>query len=239
MSIHIIEGIAGCHFAREHECTAIVVDALRASCTATMLFEAGAQSITLVPDVQTALAFKQTNPESLIFGERKGLPPKGFDFGNSPRTVSAAKDRHIAFTTSNGTALMLEAWGAPEVLMASVTNASATVQYINQHERDIVFIPAGNVEDPSFSAQEDWVAASVIAMRTGLEIGEGAIEYDQWSERIESESVDTLFDSAPHSANLRAVDLEADIAYCAQVNIGTAIPRATTLINSGLVLEQV
>jgi 2-phosphosulfolactate phosphatase len=239
MSINIIEGIAGCHFAREHNCTAIVVDALRASCTATMLFEAGAQSITLVPDVPTALAFKQNNPDSLIFGERKGLAPEGFDFGNSPRTVSAAKDRIIAFTTSNGTALMLEAWGAPELLMATVTNASAVVQHIALYEHDIVLIPAGNVEDPSFSAQEDWVAASVIAMSAGLEIGEGAEKYEYWSARIELQGVDELFDSAPHSSNLRAVNLESDIAYCAQVNIGTAIPRATALVNFGLVLEQV
>lgn len=239
MSIHIIEGIAGCHFAREHQCTAIVIDALRASCTASMLFEAGAQSITLVSDVPSALAFKQQHPDSLIFGERKGLPPKGFDFGNSPRTVAAAKNHHIAFTTSNGTALMLEAWGAPELLMASVTNAATVAQKITSNESDVVLIPAGNVEDPTFSAQEDWVAATVIAMSTGLNIDDGFEEYEQWATRIESEGLETLFATAPHAENLRAVDLEGDIDFCAQLNISTAIPTATTLTQSGLLLEQV
>ena len=239
MHLHIIEGIEGCRVAREQGYTAVVVDALRASCTATMLFEAGAKDITLVPDVPSALQFKKENPDALLFGERHGLPPEGFDYGNSPRTVEAARDRSIGFTTSNGTALMLEAWGAPEVLMASVTNLSAVVQRISQTKQDVVLIPAGNVSDPSFSAQEDWVAATVIAKQAGFDIGEGEATYRQWIDRVEEEGIEALFSSAPHAEKIRAVGLEEDIAFCAQVDISNAIPQATRLSTLGLRLKQV
>jgi 2-phosphosulfolactate phosphatase len=239
MTIHIVEGIAGCHLARELNATAVIVDALRASCTASMLFHAGALAITLVSDVPSALAFKHAYPDSLLFGERHGLPPEGFDYGNSPRTVEAARNHSIAFTTSNGTALMLEAWGAPEVLMASTTNAGALVQRIAHHERDVVLIPAGNVLDPEFSAQEDWVAATHIASMAGGGIGEGASVYREWASRIKEEGIYALFDSAPHAENLRAVDLAEDIAFCAQVDVSTVIPHATELTESGLRLERV
>lgn len=239
MSIHIIEGIAGCQFAREGDCTAVIVDALRASCTAAMLFEAGAIDITLLPDVDSALAFKHSHPDCLLFGERHGLPPQGFDYGNSPRTVEAAQGRSIGFTTSNGTALMLEAWGAREVLMASITNASSLIQYLTRAECDVVLVPAGNVADSDFSAQEDWVAATAIAQQAGIEVGEGHAGYQHWVSRIEQEGIEALFDSAPHAGKVRAVGLGDDIAFCAQLDIATAIPRASRLSDSGLVLERV
>lgn len=239
MHIHIIEGAEGCRVAREQGYTAVIVDALRASCTATMLLEAGAHGITLVPNVPSALALKEQHPEFLLFGERNGLPPEGFDYGNSPRTVDAARDRSIGFTTSNGTALMLEAWGAPEVLMASVTNMASLIERISGQERDVVLVPAGNVADPEFSAQEDWVAATAIALRAGIPLGEGEAESRQWASRIEHEGIEALFASAPHAEKLRAVGLEDDIAFCAQVNIAAAIPRATSLTDSSLLLERV
>lgn len=239
MQLHVVEGVEGARMAREQGCTAVIVDALRASCTATMLFEAGARGITLLPDVATALAFKDRHPDALLFGERHGLPPEGFDYGNSPRTVEAARDRAIGFTTSNGTALMLEAWGAPEVMMASVTNRDALIRRILTQERDVVLVPAGNVEDPTFSAQEDWVAATAIAQCANSSLGEGEAIVQEWAKRIDEEGVDALFASAPHAEKVRAVGWGDDISFCARVNIAQAIPRATLRNDWGLSLEQV
>ncbi len=81
---HIIEGEAGCDYARERGCVAVVVDALRASATAAMLLHHGARSILAVREVEEALTAKTKHADALLFGERGGLPPEGFDFGNSP-----------------------------------------------------------------------------------------------------------------------------------------------------------
>jgi 2-phosphosulfolactate phosphatase len=238
MHWHIIEGMEGCKFAKENDHTAVIVDALRASCTAAMLFDAGATDITLVPDIKTAHAWKTDNPEGLLFGERDGLPPEGFDFGNSPREVSAANGKSIGFTTSNGTALMLEAWGASQVYMASVTNAMALAQRLLPEEKDIVLIPAGKIDDPEFSAQEDWVAATAIVMQTDHEVGEGATEFREWRHMIGFDGVAKLFQTAPHSEVLRQIDLEDDIAYCARPNLTTALPTVQSRTQFGILLHQ-
>lgn len=237
MRWHIIEGIEGCRYAKEHGHTAVIVDALRASCTAAMLLDAGATDITLVPDVAMALDFKKANPDALLFGEREGLPPKGFDYGNSPREVTAAKGKSIGFTTSNGTALMIEAFGAPEVYMASVTNGMALVQQVMAHDRDAVLIPAGNVADPEFSAQEDWVAAAAMVMLTDIEVGEGCTAFREWQHMISLDGVAKLFGSAPHSDALRAIGLEEDIRFCARPNLTTALPRAVGRSEIGIQLK--
>lgn len=232
----MIEGMDGCRYAREYGHTAVIVDALRASCTAAMLLDAGATEITLVPDVDTALKFKTANPDALLFGERNGLPPEGFDYGNSPREVAAAKGKSIGFTTSNGTALMIEAFGAPEVYMASVTNGMVLVQQVMALDRDAVLILAGNVSDPEFSAQEDWVAASAMVMLTDIEVGEGITAFREWRHMISLDGVAKLFDTAPHSDALRAIGLGEDIRFCARPNLTTALPRAVGRSEFGIQL---
>ena len=74
MHIHLIEGEAGCQFAVEHGCVAIVVDALRASATAAMLLHAGARQLLVVRTVEEAFAAKLELPGALLFGERGGVP---------------------------------------------------------------------------------------------------------------------------------------------------------------------
>jgi 2-phosphosulfolactate phosphatase len=70
-----------CHTA---EGLVVVIDVLRAFSTAAYALAAGAENITLVSSVEEALALKAQTPGALIMGEVNGLPPEGFDYGNSP-----------------------------------------------------------------------------------------------------------------------------------------------------------
>ena len=221
---HVIEGEAGCEFAVKHGCTAIVVDALRASATAAMLFDAGARSILATREVDDALQAKAAQPDALLFGERGGIPPEGFDFGNSPREAYHAADKDVIFTTTTGAGRLVSSVGAPLVLMGTTVNASAVAQYAAQAGHNVVLIPAGLSGDPDFDAQEDRCAAVAIAMKAGGEIGEGKDVFNDWRDRINDSGFQTLFANAPHAAKLRAVDLEDDVAYCAQVDLTDAVP---------------
>ena len=62
----------------------VVIDVLRAFSNAAYAFSMRAESITLVGTVEDALALKAQMPDALVIGEVDGLPPEGFDFGNSP-----------------------------------------------------------------------------------------------------------------------------------------------------------
>ena len=237
MTVHLIQGEAGCAFAVTNKCVAVIVDALRASATAAMLLDAGATELCVVSEVSEAFDAKRAIPHVLLFGERGGLPPEGFDFGNSPRTVEAARGKPVVFTTTSGARRLVDSWGAHAIYMGSTVNARAVARTAAAHDTDIVLIPAGLSTDPTFSAQEDWVAASVIASASGLDIGEGALEYRRWQERIRIEGVPALFASAPHAAKLLAIRLEDDITYCAQIDITDVAPMAAGRFAHGVIMR--
>lgn len=238
MTWHLIEGEAGCAYARDHQCAAVIVDALRASATAAALLDCGATEILVVGEVDAALrARREFWTDALLFGERGGLPPEGFDYGNSPADARHARNRRVIFTTSNGSARLLQAWGAPSIHFGTTTNAAALVQYLTAQPNDVVLIPAANVAEPGFDAQEDWVAAAAIAMLADAPIGEGALYYRDTRQLIELDGVLNLFQSAPHAENLRQVGLGSDIALCARMNTAQSVPTVRARTKYGLVVR--
>ena len=239
MRWHIIEGEAGCEFAVAHQCTAIVVDALRASATAAMLFEAGASSIHAVRDVEDALRASKTQPNALLYGERGGIPPEGFDFGNSPQEAHHATGKDVIFTTTTGAGRLVSALGAPAILMGTTVNATAVARVAAELGNDVVLIPAGLTGDPDFDAQEDRCAAVGIAMKSGGEIGEGLALFEDWRPRIDEAGFDTLFSASPHAAKLRAIDMDSDIAYCAQVDLTECVPGVGKQTDYGVMMASV
>jgi 2-phosphosulfolactate phosphatase len=176
-------------------------------------------------------------PDALLYGERGGVPPEGFDAGNSPREAWRAAGRRVIFTTTTGAQWLVRAWGAPAVYMGTTLNANAVIGAAMRRENDVVLIPAGLADDPSFSAQEDWVAAAAIAMSANAPVDEGVREYEYWAGRIESEGIAALFAGAPHAEKLRRVHLDADIEYCARMNITTAVPMAVEKSGMGIVVR--
>ncbi|MFO7974635.1 MAG: 2-phosphosulfolactate phosphatase [Candidatus Hydrogenedentota bacterium] len=237
IQFHLIEGARGCAFARENAFTAIVVDALRASATAALLLDAGATEILAVREVADAYAARDDFKDALLYGERGGLPPEGFDYGNSPRVVQPARGRPVIFTTTTGAGRLVDAWGAHAAYMGATVNATAVARAAANHQKDVVLIPAGLMDDPGFDAREDWVAVVVIAMRSGCAIGEGRDAFQRWRERIEMEGIEGLFQNAPHAEKLRRAGLAADIPFCAQVDITRAVPKAIERHPLGVILQ--
>lgn len=237
MRAHFIEGAAGCAFAVEHQCVAIVVDALRASATAAMFLHVGARALTVVREVETALAYHATHPDALLFGERGGLPPEGFHGGNSPRQVAAAKGRDVVFTTTTGAGRLVACWGAHAVYMGTTINATAVVRAACAHARDIVVIPAGLSGDNNFDAVEDRAAAAWLVRVSQLAPGEGSREARDWARRIDDEGLPALFERAPHAEKLRAIQQGDDVAWCARIDVTGCVPRGVAHNDYGVVLQ--
>jgi 2-phosphosulfolactate phosphatase len=224
--IHFIEGEAGCRFARDNGCSAVVVDALRASATAAALLHAGASRLLVTLEVEEARAARAAWPQALLFGERGGLPPEGFDYGNSPAEALHAAGRDVIFTTTTGAGRMVQCWGAPCVLMGTTVNAGAVSAALEREARDVVIIPAGLMTDPAFDAQEDRVAAAYLAMRLSWPLGEGSEHCTHWMGRVRAEGLEALFQSAPHAQALRDLGMQADIPLCAAVDTHPVAPVA-------------
>ncbi len=245
MQVHLVEGAEGCQFARECGGVAVIVDALRASATAAMLLDAGATEILAVRTVEEAFEARAELPDALLYGERGGLPPEGFDHGNSPAEAGAARGRRVVFTTTTGAGRLVEAWGAAAVMMGSPVNGSAAARHAAALAAaagtDVVVVPAGLMDEPDHDAQEDR-AASVFLARLILETpgatpGRGEPMLRHFGARLASEGLAALFHGAPHAENLRRINKTADIDLCARVDATRSVPLATARHPLGVVMR--
>lgn len=235
---HFIEGEAGCRFARERGAVAVIVDALRASATAAMFLDAGALELHVVREVDEARAAREEEPGALLAGERGGLPPAGFDLGNSPRETGAARGRRVIFSTTTGAGRLVSAWGAAAVCLGTTINAEAVARFASGHGCDVVLIPAGLAGDPDFDAQEDRAAAAYVGMVAGGVAGKGAAAWRHWAERIEREGLERLFVEAPHAEKLRRAGLEEDIVWCARTGVTGCVPVGVARTRLGVLVRE-
>ena len=79
---HLIEG------ARQAEGLVVVIDVFRAFSLECWLYAMGAEEIRPVGAVEEALGWREKDPGCILIGERHGRKLDGFDFGNSPSTVT-------------------------------------------------------------------------------------------------------------------------------------------------------
>jgi len=148
-----------------HEATGmvIVIDVIRAFTNAAFAFSRGAKEIYPVSKVEDALKFKAEIPNSLVCGEVGGLPPEGFDFGNSPTQTDTLdlSGRVIVQRTGAGTQGIVRSVNASTMLAASLVVANATVTHIRKVSPETVtFVITGQIGDGS--GDEDLACAEYL-----------------------------------------------------------------------------
>ena len=125
-----------------HEATGVVVviDVLRAFSNVAYAFSRGAKEIYPVGDVDEALQLKEQIPNSLVCGEVGGLPPEGFDFGNSPTQTKELDltNKVIVQSTGAGTKGIVRSVKAGTMFAASFVVASVTVKLIRELAPEVV-----------------------------------------------------------------------------------------------------
>jgi 2-phosphosulfolactate phosphatase len=112
----------------------VVIDVIRAFTNAAYVFSRGAKEIHPVSKVKEALQFKAHNPGALACGEVDGIPPEGFDFGNSPSQVLTLDldGKTVVQRTGAGTQGVALSQQAETMLAASFVVANATAKYIRK-----------------------------------------------------------------------------------------------------------
>ena len=140
----------------------IVIDVIRAFTNAAFAFSRGAKEIYPVSTIEETLEFKRRSPNSLAFGEVGGLPPEGFDFGNSPTQTDGLdlNGKIIVQRTGAGTQGAVRCVKAEKMVAASFVVASATVKYVQSFSPDrITFVITGQVYD---GGEEDLACAEYL-----------------------------------------------------------------------------
>ena len=219
----------------------LVVDTLRATTTIAAMFAAGLDDLLVLDRVETARERARAEGR-VLFGEVGGLPPDGFDHGNSPVEAASLplRGKRAALVTTNGARAICAVAGRGEVITAAFANASTAARWAAGYGR-VAIVCAGEAGGARF-ALEDFAAAArlvqLIARESpGVELGDAAglaseaTGYEDWiasglPQRTARGA--RLVAGASHARALRALGLDADIAHAAREDTSRAVPRVVT-----------
>ena len=207
-----------------------VVDVIRATTTLVAMAEAGDPEVWIAGDVDAARqAASQLGPGTLLCGERGGLPPEGFDHGNSPLEFQHAdlSGRRAVLSTTNG-AYAIERWGhSRRTFIAALRNAGAVSDRLLQ-DPDSPTITIACAGRSGALALDDLYTAGLIVERLlqkspDLNLDESALTALHVTNAYPS--ADAAL-SASHSARLlKPVGLWDDVTYCAQIDESQVVPE--------------
>ena len=147
---------------KEHDAR-IVVDLLRATTQITTFFDIGGEVLIPVLEIEDAYKLKEAlGEEWILMGERGGLPPEGFSFGNSPTALSQkCTSRHAIISTSNGTrAILRAAENCKNVMIGCARNAEAVANDALECGEKIGIICSGRVGE--FSMEDTCCAGMIV-----------------------------------------------------------------------------
>lgn len=216
---------------------AVVFDVLRATTTMVTLLDAGATGIRAVGEVQTARGLKAADPSVLLAGERHGLPPEGFDLGNSPARIDPVliTGRVVVLTTTNGTKAFERACEAPICLMGSLTNLDALAERLREIARDTLLVCSGT--DGGRSDEDELAAGMLVERLRGWAATEAAEDAaDRATGSIgASGGIAAAVGRSWHARRLVGMGFGEDVDFCARLSITRTVPRLDPA--SGLIVR--
>ena len=204
----------------EAECY-VVIDAFRATTTIATLFARGLSTLTACARIEDAYRLK-AEANAVLFGEVHGLPPEGFDHGNSPVEASLLEvaGRDAVLFTTNGTAALVGVAARGPVYSGSFANAEAVAEAVRGYA-SVALVCAGNVGGLAFSL-EDFAAAGAIvralaAKNDALQAGDSA--------RLAMKTLPEEARNSHHAGVLRSLGLDADIDFALALDTASVAPR--------------
>lgn len=229
MNIEILQLVEGARTARG---LTVVIDVFRAFSTACYLFEAGADRVIPIENVEEALRLKSRLNNVVLVGERHERKVPGFDYGNSPTHIKDCdfRGKTIVMTTSSGTKGIANATQADEIITGSFVNAAAIVRYIRIKNPDRVSL-VGMGYECRYPTQEDTFLAQYVkgclennepdfgSMKQILRTGDGARLLDpanqEWSP---ASDFDLCLDRSRFDFVLK-IEKESDFSYLRKIEI--------------------
>jgi len=200
---------------------AVVVDVLRATTTVTTALSNGAAAIIPFADLDECRAYKTKEPGVLLGGERGGLKPEGFDFGNSPLeyTPERVEGRRIAYTTTNGTRALAACRGAEEIFLGALINRRAVTEMMAASGRDATVVCAGKRGGPNL--EDTYCAGAIIGLLEsltpdGVDLGDRA--------RIaravfRDPDAGAVLERCEHGRTLDGLGFGEDVDYCGRLDV--------------------
>jgi 2-phosphosulfolactate phosphatase len=203
----------------------VIIDIFRATSSICYGIENGAEAIVPVSQVEECAAYREKGLDYLLAAERNGEVVAGFDFGNSPFSYTKEKvaGKTIVLTTTNGTHALHLSRNAKKIVIGSFLNLTALSNWLKTQNDNILLVCAGwknniNLEDTLF-------AGAVVENLKELDLttDDPAIAANDLY-NIAKADLEGYLKKTSHSERLKQLGIEADIAFCINVDLTTAIP---------------
>jgi len=203
----------------------VVIDVLRATSAICAALHNGVKRIIPVSTVEEAKAYKDRG--FLAAAERGGKVVEGFDFGNSPYSymTDAVIGKTIVLSTTNGTKTINIARDADTVIIGSLNNMQAVIDWLIKENRSTLCLCSGWQD--KFNLEDTVCAGGIIEalLETGnfrsTEDSSIAAKYLFKSARS---NIFGYLKSSSHRRRLKKLNLNEDIKYCLTPNNTTVIP---------------
>ena len=202
----------------------VVIDIFRATTSICYGIENGAEAIIPVATVEICESHR-TSEGYLLAAERDGEVVTGFDFGNSPFSYSKDKveGKTIVLTTTNGTYAIHQSLAAQKIVMGSFLNLTALADWLQTQNQHVLLLCSGwkekmNLEDTLF-------AGAVVhnIKEFGYKLDDASIASEDLY-ILAKNDLSGYLKKTSHSERLKKLGIEADIEFCLNVDLTTAIP---------------
>jgi 2-phosphosulfolactate phosphatase len=204
----------------------IVVDVIRATSSIAQALASGYERVLCCAEIEEAQALRrELGDEAVVGGERNAIVVDGFDVGASPREFAQApKAKTLILTTTNGTRSILTAASRCDVvLVGSLLNLSAVARAAREAGGDVAIICSGF--RGAFALDDAYCAGRVVTALGG----------DGSDAAIAAEVIARAWPDPLAGLNARTYGppgLEADIEFCAQVDLLDTVPRFSRMVGS-------
>ena len=211
----------------------VVVDVLRASSSIVTLLERGASRVVAAKDIAQARLLHERLPDHLLCGEEHGLPPAGFDYGNSPSEFSRLElsSKPVILATSNGTRILAALAEAPALLVGCLLNRTAVaetaVAIARERGLDVTVVCSAAYGGSVFVLEDVLGAAAIADAALRLDPPPDAADAARFASDafdVASRDIEAAVRSAYHAQELVEVGLGDDVAYCARLDISNVAP---------------
>ncbi|MDB5159048.1 MAG: 2-phosphosulfolactate phosphatase [Mucilaginibacter sp.] len=203
----------------------VVIDIFRATTSICYGIENGAEAIIPVSQVEECSAYLEKGFDYLLAAERNGEVVTGFDFGNSPFSYTREKvaGKTIVLTTTNGTHALHLSRSAKKIVIGAFLNLTAICNWLKQQNENILLVCSGWKNN--FNLEDTLFAGAVVEQLkgSGFVVDDPAIAANDLYQ-LAKDDLDGYLKKTSHSERLKKLGIEADIAFCLNVDIATAIP---------------
>jgi 2-phosphosulfolactate phosphatase len=221
---------------RPERSVCIVIDVLRATSTLVTLASRGVAEVVVVPEIEQAFDLRRAAADQppLLCGEVGGLPPEGFDYGNSPVEFAELdlRARRAILFTSNGTKALVQTAAAAAIFAGALLNrstvAEAALRAAIAGGHDLMLVCSGTDLGTSYCLEDAFcagaLAEAIVALAPGVQLGDGA-ETTLRLCRSFGGDARIAFETAEHGRTLARIGLAADLDFCAQTDRYAIAPR--------------